>query len=859
MAEILSPGVFIEEVPSSAQVIQGVSTSNMGIVGYAKRGPADKATLVTSFPQYQRIFGDLVKESFLPLSVAAFFANGGRRAYVVRVTPADAVAADCRIQSKTTNQQIETGDGATAAFTKTAATSQLKDNAGASPLVHSTVSFKWRAAAAALAGQNTRNRANSADLILVSGQANYEGRINPASLPTFDPGLFSVVPKTGAGQATITYTLAGPGAITLAFPVPTGSATSSSVTFTTTPGNTTTATLDFKTGIFSIKATGTHIPAGGDAGVFVVIGFTPATATLTISDDGAGVFPAGTTLTAPGSLSYLDGSYSFTTTGPNTPHNISPVLATYKIHAWDLDPISKGEWGDDLKIQVAGSPDFFDVATATYTRFNVNILLLNTATSTFEIVEAYEEIVFDDPANAQFFPDVLNELSDLISVVEPGGNEAPGELQGVARSQVIAGGDELAPSQTITATLSGGPLAPRSVSIAYTDSTGTARTITDNGSGKLIGNVDSTGNNTINYTSGAIDVKTGFTIRGSTLVTATYRSAPEETTHTESFGDTTKQYTEGPVTYYQSGAEGTFDSTNWGINQFTSITLQVSNRGIYALNKVDELMQVVVPDFAGDVTVTGQLLDYADQREALPSGGDRFIILTVPKGSDPQEAVNWFRYDLKRMSKWAALYWPWVKVADPLSNNRPLTMPPLGHVAGVYARTDSTRNVGKSPGGTVDGALRFLLGLEYESVQGERDLVYPNKINPLISSPQTGLAVWGVRTISPTSEWRYINARRLFMFLEKSVFEATFWIVFENNGPGLWTRIKAQLEGFLKALYNENYFAGNSPAQAFFVIVDETNNPPESIDQGQVIIDIGIAPNKPAEFVRFRFQQKTAQ
>lgn len=858
MAEILSPGVFIEEVPSSAQVIQGVSTSNMGVVGYAKRGPADKATLVTSYPQFQRIFGDLVKESFLPLTVAAFFANGGRRAYVVRVTPADALASNCRIQSTTTNQQIETGDGTTTAFTKTATTSLLKDNAGASPIVHSSLTLRWRGSAAAVVGAATRNRADTAALVLVNGQANYEGRILPSSLPAFDPALFSVVPKTGAGQATITYTLVGPGAITLAFPVPTGSATSSTVTFGASP-NTTTATLDFKTGIFSIKAAGTHVPAAGDAGVAVLMGFTPATATVSVSDNGSGVLPAGTALSGAGSLTYTTGAYSFTTTGPNTPHNLSPILATYKIHAWDLNPISKGEWGDDLKVQVTGSPDFFDVATATYTRFNVNILLLNTSTGSYEVAEVYEEVDFADPTNAQYFPDVLNELSDLVTVSEPGANEAPGELTGVARSQVLAGGDELTPGQTITATLSSGPIAPRSLSISFTDSTGTARTVTDNGNGALIGNIDGTGTNTINYTSGALTTKLGFVIQGGTLVTATYRSASAETVHTESFGDTTKQYTESGTTYYQSGTEGTFDSVNWGINQFTSISLQAANKGLYALNKVDELMQVAVPDFAGDVTVTGQLLDYADQREALPSGGDRFILLTVPKGSNPQEAVDWFRYDLKRMSKWAALYWPWVNVADPLSNNRPLTMPPLGHVAGVIARTDSTRNVGKSPGGTVDGALRFLLGLEYESVQAERDVVYPNKINPLISSPQTGLAVWGVRTISPTSEWRYINARRLFMYLEKSVFEATFWIVFENNGPGLWTRIKAQLEGFLKALYNENYFAGNSPAQAFFVIVDETNNTPETIDAGQVIIDIGVAPNKPAEFVRFRFQQKTAR
>jgi hypothetical protein len=454
--------------------------------------------------------------------------------------------------------------------------------------------------------------------------------------------------------------------------------------------------------------------------------------------------------------------------------------------------------------------------------------------------------------------DVLNELSDIVSVVEPAGNEAPGELTGIARAKVIAGGDETAAGQTIAVTLPDSPIQPRTLTITFKDSTGTTRTITDNGVGNLIGNVDGTGTNTVNYVSGAIDLKTGFTIQGGTLVTATYRTAAEETVHTETFGDAVKSYTDGPVTYYATGSDGTFDSTNYGINQFTAITLKGQNKGLYALNKVDELLQVIIPDFAGDVTVTGQLIDYAEERESLPSGGDRFIILTVPKGSNPQEAVEWFRYDLKRQSKWAALYWPWIKVSDPLSNNRPLTMPPLGHLAGVFARTDNTRNVGKSPGGTVDGQLRYLLGLEYESTQGERDLVYPNKINPLISSPQTGMAVWGVRTISPTSEWRYINARRLFMFLEKSIFESTHWIVFENNGPGLWTRIKAQVEGFLKALFNENYFAGQSPAQAFFVVCDETNNPPESINLGQLFIDVGVAPNKPAEFVVFRFQQKTS-
>ncbi len=850
MAEILSPGVFVEEVPSATQVIQGVSTSNMGIVGYASRGPANVATLVSSFEQFTRTFGGLIRESFLPMSLAAFFANGGRRAYVVRVPPADAVAADCRIQSQTTDQTIETGDGTVVAFTKTAGTSLLKDNGGASPLLASSVSFRWRAPGTPAVAELAKLRNGTSDCLFITGQANYEGRIAIASLPAYDSALDSTVRGT-VSVASIVAAATPSSPITVTFP---GAAQVETVTVGTAP-NQTVATFDHKTGFFSVKHTGNNIPAVADVGASKgpKFSYTPATATITISDNGSGVFPVGSGpyLTGTGSITYADGAYSFTTTAGFKPHNHCPVLATYKIKAWNLDPVSVGDWGNDLKVQVYGSPDYYNELTATYSRFNVNILLLNSETGNFEVAEAYEELDLTSTTSAQFFPDVINELSDLLTVVEPAGNEPPGELNGIARSKVLAGGDELAGSQALTATLTSGPISPRSVSISYTDSAGTARTITDNGAGALIGHVDALGNNTVNYSSGAVDVKLGYVARGGTLVTATYYTAATETVHEEAFGDTTKGYT--------VGTEGTFDSTNWGANQFTSVALQSTNKGIYALNKIDELMQVVVPDFAGDVTITGALLDYADQREALPSGGDRFIILTVPLGSNPQEAVDWFRYDLKRQSKWAAVYWPWIQVADPLSNNRPMTMPPMGHIAGVYARTDNTRNVGKAPGGTVDGQLRFLLGLEYVSTQAERDLVYPNKINPLVDSTRTGLAVWGVRTISPTSDWRYVNIRRLFMFVEKSIFEATHWIVFENNGPGLWTRIKAQLEGYLKSLYNENYFAGNSPAQAFFVVVDETNNTQENIDAGQVIIDVGIAGNKPAEFVRFRFQQKTAQ
>jgi hypothetical protein len=439
--------------------------------------------------------------------------------------------------------------------------------------------------------------------------------------------------------------------------------------------------------------------------------------------------------------------------------------------------------------------------------------------------------------------------------------------------EVIGGGGDGTVTGTttfntaLTLISTGASVMPRSVVITYIDSaTAKPFTITDDGAGNLTGSVSGAGTNTINYDTGVIVFTTATAISAGTFVTATYAqgplesSAPGQTGHVEYYGDAFGQGVSAPVKGYRHGSDGTFtDPTKYGEEQFTvqGTSLEANSEGLYALNLVDELMQVIIPDFAGNTLVTQDLLDYAFSRTQQPSGGDRFIILTTPMGETAQGAVNWFRFSLATYSDYAALYWPWIVVADPLNNGQPLTIPGLGHVAGIYARTDATKNVGKAPGGTVDGQLNFLLGLEYKPTQSDRNLVYQNKINPFISSVQAGNAVWGVRTISINDEWKYINARRLFMFLEKSIYNSTFWIVFENNGPALWGKIKGQVSGFLNSLFTQGYFAGTSPEQAFFVTVDNTNNTPTTIAEGQVNINVGAAPNTPAEFVIFSFQQIT--
>ena len=822
MAELLSAGVFIEEVPSNVQVVQGVSTSTMGIVGFTERGPENKPTLVTSYEEFTRLFGGLSANSIVPLSMAAYFSNGGSRAYVVRVVPGDAVAADARILSQETDQSIGTGDGATTVFSATASTTTLKVNSGASPIVPGSFTVKSRGAGTAVTGENLVARDGTTAVTGDGTKAAFEVRINPASLPAVEAPLLVVVP----GTITVKWT-SGTAAKSIAIT----STTSPVVTATNAAGSS--VTIDLRTGFASLSCDATEIP---DAATNLTIDYTPAAATVSATDDGLGAI-SGTGLS--GTLGYTDGSYSLTFTA--APHTGAPVIVTYQIQAWNLDPISKGAWGNDLRVVVKGNADNYDAATATYSKFDVQVQLKNSS-GVFETKETYEELDFATATDPAFFVSVINDLSDLISVVDPGANEAPGDLQGVSRVQVIAGGDATAAGASILATLAGAPLAPRSISISWTDTTGAAKSVTDDGAGNLTGDIDTTGNNTIDYTTGVLDVKLSAAIQAGSLVTVTYRSAPVSAALNTDFS---------------GGSDGTFDSTNYGASQFTAAGLKASSQGIYALDLVDDVLQVVVPDFAGSAAFDQALIDYAEGRTSLPAGGDRFVILAPPSGLSAQEAVDYVRYDVNRKSSYAAYYWPHLKVSDPLKANRPVVFPPLAHVAGVYARTDRSKNVGKAPAGTVDGALRFLVGLEVEPSQGDRDTVYPAKINPLISGPATGLAVWGARTISATSDFRYVNARRLFMFVEKSIFNSTHWINFENIGAALYSRIRAQIQGFLLSLYGEGYFAGTSPDQAFFVICDETNNPPEVQNQGRVIVDVGIAPNKPAEFVTFRMTQKS--
>ncbi|HEX9992899.1 MAG TPA: phage tail sheath C-terminal domain-containing protein, partial [Acidimicrobiales bacterium] len=205
---------------------------------------------------------------------------------------------------------------------------------------------------------------------------------------------------------------------------------------------------------------------------------------------------------------------------------------------------------------------------------------------------------------------------------------------------------------------------------------------------------------------------------------------------------------------------------------------------------------------------------------------------------------------------YGAAYFPWITVRDPLGSDATVAVPPSGHLAGVWARTDAMRGVHKAP---ANESIRGALGLTYVVTDAEQEELNPVGVNCLRLFTREGIRVWGARTLADgSSEWRYLNVRRLFNMIEESIVLSTRWIVFEPNDRTLWKSIRRDVTAFLMRLWRDGALMGRTPEEAFFVQCDEETNPPEVIDAGQVITVIGIAPVKPAEFIVFRVSQHSA-
>lgn len=511
------------------------------------------------------------------------------------------------------------------------------------------------------------------------------------------------------------------------------------------------------------------------------------------------------------------------------------LTATVNVDApakWTINAISAGAWGNDLRFRFAGNRDFLDTSgpLPVWKKFDVSVLQLDPNTGLFLTQELFQQVDLSNATDPAFLTTVVNDEqrgSQLVRVVA-GLTGTPNAL--VASSvtgEVIGTGDGV--TTHFTGTLANPRVFEGSLTISVTTP---PLTVTDDTFGHLIGAVNPAGVNTINYDTGEFDVTFNAAPGAGQPITAAYIHLNNQVTFTLAGGTNGS----GVITRSQVSAPG----------------LAVDKRGIFALDAVEDIVNIIIPDFAGDAQVMQDQVDFVDARQ------DRFAILTTPPDLTVLEAISFVRNTFARNSRNTAIYYPWVKMVDRATNGI-RTVPPLGHLAGVYARTDLRRTVAKAPAGIDDGRLEGIFATERKLDRADLDNLTESRINALFSSETTGDIVFGVRTMSLDSAWKFINVRRLFIFVEKVLFRETQFAIFENNGPDLWARITQTITGILTSMFNARMFAGTTLEEAFFVVCDETNNTPQDVENGIVNVDVGIAPLKPAEFILIRIQQKQVQ
>jgi len=284
-------------------------------------------------------------------------------------------------------------------------------------------------------------------------------------------------------------------------------------------------------------------------------------------------------------------------------------------------------------------------------------------------------------------------------------------------------------------------------------------------------------------------------------------------------------------------------------------TVDPYNDALTSLLALEDISIIAAPGsstFAAAAAINQALIGSAEARRAY-----RIAVLDTPPDLEPNDVRG-----LKNLidSKYAALYYPWIRIANPMAETDPLQpgeidVPPSGAVCGIYARSDVQRGVWKAPANeTVTGALDLQRDVRF----GEQEGLNPLGINCIRKLPNRGIRVWGARTLSSDPEWKYVNIRRYFIYLEASIDRGTQWAVFEPNGEALWANVRTTVSDFLYNEWMNGALLGATPKEAYFVRCDRSTMTQNDLDNGRLVCQVGVAAIKPAEFVIFKIGQKTA-
>lgn len=926
MTDYTYPGVYIQEVPSGPGPITGVSTSNLGLIGFSTKGPINEPIISTSFQEFSNRFGSFTEKGLSAHEAFAFFSNGGQVLYFVRVVASDAATAYWDFAATVSSENVSNTAEGTGIYDLELDHSPVVPATLKLTFTNSGTPANQNVFVADAAGVLTKDASSGASADGGTGSVDMETGEIHVELTT--PGQF-----TGSSDyivAEYNYTIfrfrmAWPGLAGNYFRVRITPGSDDYLVQTEARWTRFTVIIEEDVNYDATNRSWSIVETWADL-VFDDSDDPNFVATV-INADGAGSdyievvdYGNGMNPTALAGTQVTNEDVSDTQL-PQGSTSTPPVAYDGTTKAWEYT-LANAPFDKTLNMdfQMAdGLVSFTGAATAD------NVVLTDagadftnggspnnlTGKIVVNISKAASAIITANTATT--ITGVLTGgavtwlTGDLYAVIEPSTKIGIGTADAGGVESVISPGSVSNPAQIV----------PGSVVMSLTlSSTGPVKVI-DKGDGTLWDGVAGS-LATIDYTTGqitgtspatddTITVKSVTAWASDTVTAASVinfgciyavpialeddadgnmvMSATQATGYPAKFslnlisGVNTVSYTTGvvdltwkiegnpsaaPVGAYSQTADyytnpssevyavltGGSDGTAVLSSDVVGPSLAVDQEGIYAFGKVNALMQLVAADFQTDTYVADALITYAELVK------DKFVLLTVPHGLTYQEAVNWKKFQLNKNTSYAALYYPHIKIKDPVSNVNQ-DIPVGGHVAGVYARTDTIRNVGEAPAGTEKGVLNWSTGLEVELTDTQVGIIYPEKINPLVAWESTGRVVWGARTLDIAGgEWPYIQMRRLFMFVEKSVFNSTHLHVFKNNGSSLWSAIRTQVVSFLLGLHQSGYFAGNSPDESFFVICDRSNNPQNTVDQGLVFCDVGIAPNKPAEFIVFRFQQK---
>lgn len=798
-ASFLSPGVYVREISNGARSIQGVGTSVAGFIGLSDKGPIGKPRLITSMEQYVSSYGSFTSYSYLTDAVDGFFRNGGTAAWIVRTAN----------YSDPTTGTLDSSDNIKATATLKdrsagAGTNTLKIDALNEGEWGNDVSVTIRKAGAEL---GSFNRVLGSDGGVISS--------NTAASKT--PGLYKAFTEVSSVFSDVTSVLStvGGGA---PFAIP--SAVGDSLYLGTKE-------LTFDKLYFDLDVAG----VAGEVSLQYWNG--SSWQTITPSSDATNDFKAAAAdnlliqFTAPSDWKAVEvnGNVGFfarflVTTLYSTPAQISRLTigedrpfgvfttvasATLEVAAataiGDAFYIGSNQGFNFVELDLATAGDVTGVVAWEYwngTVWSAVSGITETAVGA-QHLRASGIVGFDLPSNwkkttvnAEEFFWVRGRITTNFASAYPSANHIIPQSN-FFRMQVFDSGNLVEDYENLTMD---------TASANYVE--------------KRIGTVASPRSSFI-------------TVDDQSSLAAIPNNRPRIQENTKLAG-------------------GVYTVSS--INDGDYIGSAAGQTGLYAFDQIDEVNILAIPGITTEA-VHLAMLNYCELRL------DLFCIIDSPANSSsflPQDLIEYVRDTAALNSSYGAIYDYWIEVSDLITGARK-TIPPSGHIAGIYARTDFNRGVWKSPAGIEDGRIFGALGVVYNTSPGERDLLYPARINPIRDVGGVGVHVDGGKTLAtPGSDFDRIAIRRLFLFVEESIQEGIQFVKHEPNNATTRRRVTATINSFLVALWQDGGLNGEQPADAFFVICNDSNNSPIIQRQFRLVARIGLAPVFPAEFIDLTFE-----